>query len=113
VLFRRLAAAGDSAPLAALTLIVEGRSREQRLSGMFRRMMFDVTLIGIVARRRPQPTPNASNTHVLGSRLTWYGASELLVTGWPREYRIDTRNMSRMTNHTTARKNNVSQPSRR
>ena len=48
-------------------------------------MMLDVTLIGIVARSRPQPTPNASNTHVLGSRLTWYGASELLATGWPRE----------------------------
>jgi hypothetical protein len=52
---------------------------------MFRRMMLNVAFIGIVARRCAQPTPDGSNTHVLGSRLTWYGASELPVTSWPRE----------------------------
>jgi hypothetical protein len=81
----RLAAAADTTPFTALTLLIESRSREQRLSGMFRRVMLNVAFIGIVARRCAQPTPNASNTHVLGSRLTWYGASELLVTDWPRE----------------------------
>ncbi len=62
-----------------------GRAREQRLLGMFRRMMLDVALVGIIARRGAQPTPDTSDTHVLLSRLTWYGASELPVTGRPRE----------------------------
>jgi hypothetical protein len=52
---------------------------------MFCRMMLHVALVGIVTRRRPEPTPNASDAHVPGSRLTWYGASELLDTDWPRE----------------------------
>jgi hypothetical protein len=109
---RPSATAGDTTPFATLPLRIEGRSREQRLPGMFQSMVLDVTIVGIVTCRGPQPLPNALNAHVLGNLLTWYGASELRVTGKPRENRIDTRNMSIITNHTTARKNNVSQPSR-
>jgi len=47
-------------------------------------VVFDVMIVGIVTCRSPQPTPQASDIHVLDSRVTWYGASELVATGRPR-----------------------------
>jgi len=48
-------------------------------------MMLNVTLVGIITRRGPYPAPDSSNTHELVSRVTWYGASELLATDKPRQ----------------------------
>jgi hypothetical protein len=51
---------------------------------MFRRVMLNITLVSIITGSGPQPTPEVSNAHVLDSRVTWYGASELPATRKPR-----------------------------
>jgi hypothetical protein len=47
-------------------------------------MVLDVALVGIITRGGAYPTPDGSHAHVLDSRVTWYGASELLATARPR-----------------------------
>ena len=46
--------------------------------------MLHVTLVGIVTRGRAKPAPDVLGLHEPVNRDSWYGASELRVTGNPR-----------------------------
>ena len=111
----------DAVPLFLLRAHIKCPAAQWCRMTVMRSEMRTVALVGIVARERAQDTPPLCDTlaHVGTSTimvaartlapgpLDSYGASDEGNTGNLRSTREQTRNMSRITIHSTAAKNTV------